>query len=215
MSYLRIFFVFLVACSTTGNHVFNQSSIDVNEGRPHFKILEKTKFEEAMDKIISVGKINKYQLVDKICLRDTCHLGLQGGTIRRSKSYVVPRRRLNLTKALKLSIDGFVCDHLHWKRKRECRLQNHETYEYIKESKIFIEIENFGKYVTVEMIGVPILNGIVSCPKNIRDLFFKCDTKKITVAQEKTIDAYNRKFDYDLSGEDEAKFIKLVLLHLY
>lgn len=206
---------------------FVHSSMDFNDGRPHEAPARQEAPEQLADRVETLAGESGLRVVSRDCRTGECRLVLEGKLTELSKT-VVHRRPSPSAKSRTNTDTGKKSRHsevdtamaaadalvaLAGGTEEEPR---REVIRQRLQSRFFVRAWTQGETTRIELVGVPIQNGKMSCPALVAERIQKCRPYRYSVYNKKTPAEAMRHFwaEADISGRPEADVIERILKRL-
>lgn len=175
------------------------SSLDTNGGSPHSAMVAGSDVQELVRMITTLGEKRGLVLVEKKCVEASeCRLVYKRNPESKSKTVG----------------SGTVSGYGSHESSRVSGSSSTSTYNLEFSSRIFVSVRKQKHGISTEMIGVPVVNGNLSCPP-LLETRGVCKAQPFNVQGEQTpAESFRGIWGVDISGKEEAEIISGILAEL-
>lgn len=170
------------------------SSLDFNGGTPNAVTLDGRPMSAIIDAVSRAAEKRSYAIVKRDCAGETCRV-----TYKRSAD--------NKSKTVASS-------HVSGSGSSARTVTSTDTYNIEFASRLFVTLKSSGSTVAVELLGVPVVNGQLSCPELLVQRG-ECQTQMFNVVGENTpATSFRGQWGVDISGQSESEDISGILAEI-
>ncbi|MBN2529665.1 MAG: hypothetical protein JXR76_24965 [Deltaproteobacteria bacterium] len=210
---MAVIAVYVIGCATaTESKLFVNSSADVNNGATQRTHIQAYQMSDAVQVINDLMTQRGLVVVEKLVCSDTqCRLVYKSAAPNQAARLV--RTEIQTHRDMyPYAYSGMFWHPFYTGPVTTTTHQTVQTERLEYFSKYFISISRTGDgsngNFSVDMIGVPVINSVMSCPKELLSAFVECQSPVVLGEKDKTLaDSLKEKWNFDISGKIESEMI--------